>query len=227
MLITLPERIIYTRHPQCLHNVEHQNALQQGIANRDSPLTYAGELQSEITAKYISKEFPEIDSVFCSTYSRTRAIPNSSGYASSLIQDPLLDERNMGIWHNYLREDVLKMYPSEEERLRSVGYYAYSAPEGESCSDVEHRLIKFLTSDILNSSDSTVYISGHGISGLCLRRLLTGASLDDWHEWTRLKNASVTVYERRNKFYTCSMYNFVPWEGLIDQTLLTRKSTEA
>lgn len=227
MLNELPRRIIYTRHPECLHNIDHENALREGIENRKSPLTVAGELQRDITANYLRREFPVIDAVFCSTYSRTKAIPIAAGFESILSENPLLDERNMGLWHTHLRADILKMLPGEEERLKTAGYYAYEAPEGESCIGVERRLNELLTSKVLGGPDTTIYISGHGISGLCLRRLLTGATLEDWHSWKRLKNASVTVYEREGSTYVCTSYNVVPWEGLIDPALVGRKSVEA
>ena len=91
----MPRRIIYTRHPECLHNVDHEDALRKGIENRNSPLTVVGELQRDITAAYLRREFPVIDAVFCSTYARTRAIPLAAGFESMLRESAFLDERNM------------------------------------------------------------------------------------------------------------------------------------
>jgi broad specificity phosphatase PhoE len=110
------KRIIYTRHPECLHNVDHEHALRSGVANRKSPLTTVGELQRDITAEYLRREFPSIDAVVCSTHTRTHAIPVAAGFESVLSENSLLDERNMGVWHTHLRADVLKMYPGEEDR---------------------------------------------------------------------------------------------------------------
>lgn len=227
MLDRLPKRIIYTRHPECLHNVDHQGALRSGVKNRESPLTQAGELQRDITAAYLRREFPGIDAAFCSTFSRTHTIPLAAGLADLLTETPLLDERNMGVWHTTLREDVIAQYPGEEERLKAVGYYAYQAPGGESCVGVEDRLTELFNSCVLGAPDTTVYISGHGISGLCLRRLLTGASLEDWHSWETPRNASISVFDRSGDVYVCSVYNLVPWDGLIDPSLLRKKSTTA
>lgn len=227
MFSHMPKRIIYTRHPECLHNVDHEGAIQSGIPNRESPLTAAGILQRDITAEYLRREFPSLDAVFCSSYSRTHTIPVAAGFQSTMIESQLLDERNMGVWHTHVRADVLQMHPGEEDRLKDVGYYAYEAPGGESCIGVERRLSELLASGTLGGPDATVYLSAHGISGLCLRRLLTGASLDEWHEWERLKNASVSVYERAGSEYVCTSYNVVPWEGMIDPALLRKKSIEA
>ena len=223
----LPRQIIVTRHPECLHNVDHENALRAGILNRDSPLTQAGELQRDITADYLRGTFPDIDAAFCSTFSRTHAIPIAAGLKRVLTETPLLDERNMGVWHTTLREDVIAQYPGEEERLKAVGYYAYQAPGGESCLGVEERLTELLNSGMLGDANTIAYLSGHGISGLCLRRLLTGASLEDWRSWKTPRNASVSVFDRDGNNYVCTMYDYVPWEGKIDLALLKRKSTAA
>ncbi len=227
MLGHLPKRIIFTRHPECLHNVDHEGALQSGIPNRESPLTQVGELQRDITAAYLREEFPTISAAFCSTFLRTHTIPIAAGFESMLTESPFLDERNMGVWHTTLRADVLAQYPGEEERLKEVGYYAYQAPEGESCTGVESRLTELLNSDTLGSPDSTIYISGHGISGLCLRRLLTGSTLEDWHSWKTPRNASVSVFDHEGDFFVCTTYDFLPWEGKIDPRLLRKKGAVA
>lgn len=228
----LPKRIVYTRHPQCLHNVDNDDALRRGIENRKSVLTPAGEIQRDITAAYLQKEFPEISAVFCSTYMRTRTIPVAAGFESILRETHLLDERNMGVWHTNVRDDVLRMHPGEDDRIQTVGYYEYSAPGGESCIGVENRLTELLLSETLGDPDATVFVSGHGISGLCFRRLLMKASVEDWYSWfstpkERLANASVTVFDRTNDTYVCTRYNIVPWEGMIDPSLLAKKSVEA
>ena len=223
----MPKRIVYTRHPECAHNVDYESALRKGIVNRDSPLTALGELQCKITAAYLRHEFPVINAVFCSTYLRTRLMPIVAGFESMLRVSALLDERNMGVWHTHPRADVLQMHPGEEERHKAAGYYAYEASGGESCIGVERRHTELLTSGVLGGSDDTVYISGHGIAGRCFRRVLTGASVADWHSWEGLKNGSVTVYERQGSVYVCTSYNLVPWEGMIDPALLKRKSVEA
>lgn len=223
MLGHLPKRIIFTRHPECLHNVDHEYALRSGIPNRESPLTQVGELQSDITAAYLRKEFPDIDAAFCSTFSRTHAIPRAAGFESILTITSFLDERNMGVWHTTVRDDVLAQYPGEDKKIKQVGYYSYRAPDGESCVDVENRLVELLDSDMLGDAESIAYISGHGISGLCLRRLLTASSLDDWHSWNTPRNASVSVFDRYGAIYECTSYDVIPWEGCIDPSLLRKK----
>lgn len=230
MLKRPPKRLVYTRHPQCLHNVAHEAALKRGIENRKSPLTVLGEMQCTITAEYLRKTYGDFDAVFCSTYSRTRALPVAACVHASMTESPLLDERSMGVWHTTLKAKVLEMYPAEEDRLNEIGYYEYEAPEGESCIGVENRLASFIESDLFRNAGEVVYISGHGISGLCLRRILTRATVADWHAWRNgqnLRNASVTVYERTGDTYECTSYNHVPWLGKIDPVLLRHKNIEA
>ena len=223
-----PRCIIYTRHPECEHNIDSDGALRRGIENRISPLTAVGVLQSEITAKYLRERSAEvIEAAFCSSYLRTHAIPILARMAGMLTITSLLDERNMGVWHKHPRAKVLEMYPGEEDRLKEIGYYSYRAPDGESCADVESRLGAFLESEEFSAAGDTVYISGHGISGLSLRRLLTGASVEELHTWDRLKNGSVSEFVLVGDTYECVMYNHAPWEGNIDPELLKRKSVEA
>ncbi len=225
--MTGPRRIVFTRHPECLHNVSNDAALHRGISNRMSPLTTLGELQRDITAKYLCDEFGAFDAVYTSTYERTKTIPAAAGFGAYAIATPELDERNMGVWHLYPRAKVLELHPNEEGRLNSVGYYAYQAPGGETCMNVERRIRQLMASDRMRQGLDTVYFSAHGISGLCLRRVLTEASLEAWHAWDRLKNGAVCVYEQEGNAYVCTLYNHIPWEGKIDPKLLGHESREA
>ncbi len=218
----LPQLVVYTRHPQCFHNVNPQEAILQGIENRKSPLTYLGEMQRDSTAAYLRRKYGCFDRVFCSTYERTHTIPLAAGLTDVLVETHLLDERNMGVWHKWVRSKVLEIYPEEEIRHKEAGYYAYAPPEGESCVGVEERISRFLSSDMFQNAGEKVYISGHGIAGLCLRRVAAGGTVEDWHSWQRLKNASVSVFERKGEAYECVLYNHAPWEGIIDPSLLVK-----
>ena len=133
----LPKKIVYLRHPQCLHNIAYQEAMDQGIPNKQSPLTPLGEQQRDITAAYLKKEFGGFDAVFSSTFIRTHTIPAAAGWLPQMYS--LLDERSNGVWHHMPRSAVLEKYPDEEIRSKTLGYYQYRAPEGESCPDVELR----------------------------------------------------------------------------------------
>jgi broad specificity phosphatase PhoE len=199
--------------------VAFDDAMKQGVANRQSPLTSRGVKQRDITAEYLFKNFGSFDAVFASTYERTREIPRALGVTSQIHSH--LDERSMGVWHIHPRDVLAEQIPEELERLLALGsqphdYYHYKAPEGESCPDVEQRLHQFLDDQKTFRGIDTLLISGHGIAGLCLRKALLGGTVEDWHSWDRLKNASVTVYERRDDAFECVLYNHVPWDGLID-----------
>jgi len=229
----LPRVIVSLRHPQCLHNVESQTAIRNGIANRESPLTEVGKLQCGITAEYLTREFGAFDAVHCSEYRRTHTIPIAMRLGIPFQVHPHLNERDMGIWHSMLRSEIEQKHPDEWEKLRSrsTHYYDLSPLEGESCANVELRLIEHLSNSVLYEGIDTVLFSGHGMSGLCLRKLLIGESADTWRRWydakERFANASVTIYERRGAFYECTLYNHVPWEGKIDPALLVRLEKEA
>lgn len=214
--ITLPKRIVYVRHPECLHNIALDEALRLGIPNVASPLTKNGEIQCALTAAYLKERFGAFDATFASMYTRTHAIPKY--LQVPYVASPLLNERNMGIWHLLHRKELEEQYPDEKQRLDAVGYYHYHAPEGESCTSVVTRIQQFLTHLATYKDAEQVLISGHGISGLCLRQVLFGHGVEAWYTYERLKNASVCVYEHNAGTLECSMYNHVPWEGKLATT---------
>ena len=210
----LPKRIVYLRHPQCLHNVDYEGALALGITTQLSPLTTKGEQQAAITAAYLNKTFGSFDRVFSSQFLRTQSIPQAAGF--DFVIDARIGER----WHGALNERgnaFFRENPEEEQRYHE-DYYSYCAPGGESCPDVEDRLRDFLSDRVLFEECNQILLSGHGISGLMFRKVLTNASKTDWDEWFlhgRLRNASVTVYERDEVGYEIKLYNYIPWEDQI------------
>ncbi len=224
--------MVKIRHPVSLHNVMSQTALKMGIPNKESPLTEAGEQQRDITAQYLKDQF-KFDAVYASEYSRTHAIPLAMGEGFEPQIYSHLNERDMGIWHTMPNSAIEEQYPEEVEKKKSTNYYDLHPLNGESCPMVEHRQIEWLSNESIHQGTDCVLISGHGISGLCLRRLLTGESVKAWHWWRkkatrqRLRYASVTVYERHGAVYKCILYNHIPWKGLIDPKLLVRIEKEA
>ncbi len=220
-----PRRIVYTRHPICIHNISLENALAKGISNKLSPLVVPlGELQRDITAEYLRKHFGTFDAVFCSEYVRTHEIPIACGHREKIVVSTHLNERSMGVWHEFVRAEVLRLHPGEDARYRASDYYEYLAPGGETCTHVRVRLRKFIDTELPGSGE-TVYLSGHGMSGICIKPELTGtqSSLDDIE---RLANASVSVFELDGDRYHCTQWNVVPWHGKIDAKLL-KAGTEA
>lgn len=227
----LPKVIVMTRHPQSMHNVIAQTALKRGIPNKESPLTEVGEEQRDITAAYLRSRFT-FDTVYASEYSRTHAIPLAMSAGHRLQVYSHLNERNMGIWHTIPREIIEVKYPDQVALHATTDYYDLHPLQGESCAMVESRQMEWLSDESVHRGNQCVYVSGHGISGLCFRRLLTGESVGAWHWWRtkesnqRLGFASVTVYERRGPFYICTLYNHMPWENLIDPRRIVKKERE-
>lgn len=220
MFSHLPSRIVYVRHPQCIHNLgiaAYDAALARGISNKNSPLTANGEIQKQYTAEYLEQTFGDFEATFASDFLRAQTIPRVLG--RTFVVDARIGER----WHGQLHERgsvFFAEFPDEREAYIN-DYYHYRAPDGESCLDVEARLEDFLSDEQLFLGCQTILISGHGISGLCLRKLLMHASLEDWQRWhgtkeDRLKNASVTVYQRHDDYYDLTLHNHVPWLGKIE-----------
>ncbi len=124
----------------------------------------------------------------------------------------------MGIWHLHERSNFQTEYAEEVQRLNEEGYYHYCAPQGESCVSVVGRTQEFLTHLAEYRGAERVLISGHGISGLCLRQVLFDDSVETWYTYERLKNASVSVYKLDGETCSCVQYNIAPWEGLLETT---------
>ncbi len=226
MLKKLPRVIVYTRHPQCRHNVDHFREIERGVQNRDSELTALGKEQCTRTAEFLKSEYGAFDAVYCSEYRRTRALPEAMGLGHLVEERSDLNEWNMGIWQMMPKNQVCILHPEETERFVLEGHPKYRALYGESILDVDKRLRRLLKNEFATLNDERVYISGHGAVLLCLRRILCGHTWARWRESTvkeRPPNASVTVFERRmnETRFKCTLLNYVPWirelgEGVTD-----------
>jgi broad specificity phosphatase PhoE len=222
MFSHLPPLIVYTRHPQCVHNLgiaEYTRLVQSGASNKASALTDRGLKQAVYTAEYLKRVFGTFDLTFASDFTRTHAIPLELG--SDFVIDTRIGER----WHGQLHEQgnpFFEKFPEERE-LWKADYYNYKAPGGESCPEVEARISDFLLDRKLFADARSMLVSSHGISGLCFRKVLLEASVEDWHNWhqskvDRLGNASVTVYKRLpDGKYEIIIYNHLPWTEYLDE----------
>ncbi len=212
MFSHLPQQIVFARHPQCLHNVDYDGAIKL-IPNRHSPLTEHGADQAEITVRYLKETFGAFDEVFTSGYTRTHAIPKAARY--SFVQSELLNERDQGLMHLLGPGEFFTTFPEEQVKINE-SYYHYRAPDGENCVDVEARLTRFLLEEQRLLGANSVFISGHGITGRCFRKILTGGTEADWHSWRGLANCSISVYQKISGRFECVSYNHIPWKGQLD-----------
>jgi broad specificity phosphatase PhoE len=225
MFAHLPDTIVYVRHPECRHNLgfaEYTKAVEEGVHNKVSPVTARGKEQAVYTAEYLRRVFGRFDLVFASDFTRTHAIPVALGV--DFIIDPRMGERWQGELHEW-GSRFFAEFP-EERRQYEEEYYTYRAgttlgsPTGENCPDVERRVAEFLLDKSLFGNARSMLISSHGITGLCFRKVLLQASVDDWHKWygsreDRLRNASVTVYKKNGDGFELAMHNHVPWDGFV------------
>ena len=213
----LPSTIIYVRHPECLHNVDPSSANGQGIPNRLSPLTTTGEQQARITSEYVAQNLAPFDVIFASEYSRTHAIPMR--LSVPFVVDSRLNERNLGVWHELSKQDVLAKYPGEDNNFERDGYLFYTPPEGgENVYDVIARLESFLVGHQDLKNRNKVCISGHGIAGLCLLAILTRKTAQELVDHERMKNASIAVFKKNGNSYEVSSYNIIPWKGELSES---------
>lgn len=221
MFTHLPSVIVFVRHPESMHNVRPLHELVEGgISNKTSPLTVRGEAQARYTVAHLKDTGMHFDAIFSSEYARTQAIPRHLG-AYTIVSS--LNERDMGVWHRLSREAVEVRYPGEYARFATAGYYSYVPPEGESCANVDARLSAFFMDRSRFVNVNTMLLSGHGVAGMCLRRLLTNETVETWYRWHedreggRMQNASVSIFEKRpdEHVYTCTQFNHCPWLGKV------------
>lgn len=234
--------VIFVRHAESIGNtISQDERAKLDIPNHKYSLTPKGREQARLAGEYL-KVFVEqqrtysVIRAFQSTFIRTQEtlaiILQVLGVETTPITDPRLDEKWDGIFHELSKKEIEEKYPEQLRIRKRSGYYHYRAPGGESCPDVEFRILNFvegelsqkrggpdsLTRDLgWGSSKGCDLIVCHGRWSQLCQKHLRGLSVD---EFLRLKekadnpNCSITIYSDCGKVLI-DCHN--PWEGILEK----------
>ncbi len=155
-------QVIIFRHGETEWNLR---LIRQG--HPDSPLTERGLAQARALAERLTRE--KFTSLYSSDLGRAvqtaEKIANATGH--SVITDPRLRERHLGIFQGLSGDEIRERFPEEYKLHRTVGP-TYVIPGGESVEQQAARNIAFLTELGAKHVGETVVVVTHGgvLSGL-------------------------------------------------------------
>lgn len=139
----------------------------------DSALTPNGIRQAEELANFLKGI--KFDALFTSDLGRainTAEILNMTLQIEPFIQEPLLRERNFGLFHGMTREQAEKDYPEASQKIWG-GKATEKTPGGESRMDVHARAMEFLHTLPGRFPDKRLLIVTHGgVINAILREVL-------------------------------------------------------
>ncbi|OGL63390.1 hypothetical protein A3C09_04340 [Candidatus Uhrbacteria bacterium RIFCSPHIGHO2_02_FULL_47_44] len=199
LLIPYPETVVFIRHAESEGNVrtrEEQRCFPVGTnAYKLSP---RGREQARITGERVRELFPKPDRVIRSYYARTNETARIIYPDLEIREDPLLAERDRGIWTNATEKEVSVCMPWEIRRRDEQGVYHYRASGGENIPDVERRVREFRRSIRFNYSGKTIVVVGHSQWILLWQKIVHDWPMEETMrrfiagEW--VENASILIY---------------------------------
>jgi len=155
-------QVIIVRHGETLWNIK---GIRQG--HLDSPLTESGRMQANALGERLKREN------FGALYSSDlgRAVETAQRIAvltgHSVLTDPRLRERHLGIFQGLTADEMKQKYPEEYQlnRSRSPNYVI---PRGESIVQQVARNIAYLSEIAEKHAGETIVVVTHGgvLSGL-------------------------------------------------------------
>jgi probable phosphoglycerate mutase len=158
----------------------------------DSELTPRGIEQANAIARRLKQEH------FVALYSSdlVRAVQTAHIIADqcgqTIITDPRLRERNMGIFQGLTWEEIAAKYPQELHQYRACGA-DYVIPNGESARQRLQRTVGYLEELAQRHPGQSIVVVTHGGVLTGLFRWTLGIPLDDRRRF-KLWNASLNVF---------------------------------
>jgi broad specificity phosphatase PhoE len=182
----------FIRHAQSEGNV--RPALVGGQSSH-YPLTDLGQAQARLlAARYAKKGLAESYKIYSSTAVRARqtaaAFCAQFGIEAELELSDALLELSQGDWTGLVRADVYT--PLALQQIKADAWH-FSAPNGESQSDVGRRIYLWLRAQIalVGDTDMTFYVFTHGVAIKSILRELFG--FDASHTYKiNIENTSIT-----------------------------------
>ncbi|MTI46582.1 histidine phosphatase family protein [Sporosalibacterium faouarense] len=138
----------------------------------DYKLTEKGKTQAEDIIHFLIKEAKDIGEILCSPSDRTLYIANKLGNKlnKNISIKEELRELNFGLFEGKTNAEIKEQYGSEYSAWIN-DYVNYKIPKGESVSDLNNRLNKFL-SQLKNRSGTYVIVSHGGVIQILITILL-------------------------------------------------------
>ncbi len=184
------------RHGETQWNVEKRF---QG--QTDSPLTENGKEQALILGRFL--QGISFDALITSDLGRaeeTARLINSFLNISAFTLEPLLRERNFGIFHGLSREEAEKNYPQEAAMIWS-GNADAAVPGGESKNQLRQRVQHFLDEIPVKYPGKRILAVTHGGVVNTIVRLILRIPFEEPRRF-KLPNTglSIFVYEKNEWF---------------------------
>jgi probable phosphoglycerate mutase len=141
-----PKTFIFIRHGESFENVMSKK--ERVGARRKTELcrlTPKGEEQARLAGEWIREHVSPTPpaAILCSSYRRAGQTARLAFPGRQIIEEPLLEELNRGVWHTKMPRRIEQLYPGETERREKEGY-AYRPPDGESFQDMMARVQAFM-----------------------------------------------------------------------------------
>jgi broad specificity phosphatase PhoE len=182
------------------HGETKLNVQKAFVGTSDDNLTDRGRIQADMIGKYLLNEGYKFDLVLVSPLKR--AIETAKIIKKYLefkiVKEPLLRERNYGVFEGKTAEKVSKLYP--DLYLSYKHNKPFTKPtNGETCFDVEARIFYLLNKKIQENYPNArkILLVTHLNPVRAVYRLL---NLADWDIYYRVfRNTSVSKFETNFK----------------------------
>jgi probable phosphoglycerate mutase len=204
------------RHGETKWNVEKRF---QG--QNDSPLTENGREQARSLG--ISLQGIQFDGILSSDLGRaleTANLINSYLQIPVIETDPILRERNFGIFHGLDRTEAERMYPHEASQIWS-GDPNVAIPGGESRAQVRKRAEQFLSEFPVKYSGKKILAVTHGGIINPILRIVLRIPFDEPRRF-KLPNTGLSILEHNGEaWFVRAMNIFCPLNGnqVYDETV--------
>lgn len=188
------------------HGQTEWNHTMRTQGRTDIPLDETGRLQAAFAAERLRNA--HLDAVYTSPLLRARQTAEAvaSRHGLPIIPNPLLVERDFGIWEGEEFSALVNRYP-DAVRLWREDPVAYTPENAESLTDVLARCTAFLKELCARHADEeTVLVVGHSIPLRLIVAHLIGLAPRYIHS-LRMDNAAYTELALREKYNTLMVLN--------------------
>lgn len=152
----MSSKIVFVRHGET-----EWNRVERYRGRIDVPLNSAGERQADVTARFISENWPPA-AVYSSPLSRALATAQAIAEASGLnVQEsPGLFDTNYGLWQSLTPAEAAERWPDLSARWHTAPH-TVTLPSGEALSEVQARALTAVTEITKRHNDDTIVMVSH------------------------------------------------------------------